>query len=1017
MWSKLKLTGIYKELERRRVSSQNAASLIGLIDSSFDDIAAYLGDVRRYFHHFTDHCVTHSVRVIDNIGQFLTPGQVSELEDVELYLLVAAALVHDIGLIVSENEVRSLANDQNFRHSREKWLATLNCPMPTDWQLHGVERLFVAEYIRRIHGTRCRFYFDEQAAPCRALVGSNAKLARWLGKIGEGHTLPFDEVSNEANYPHKVDLDCGHANVQFIVLCLRLGDLLDMSSRRTASFMRELSEPLPFASGSHWDQYEQIEVCNLAPEKTVVIGGTCKSQDAERLLREWVEWLRTESEKSVTAMNCCPERYRLHIGKIQYNVQPQRDRSGKPLYEFREYRFNLDEEEVFKRLFGQRLYGRVDAALRELIQNAVDATRVRLALYCSETSDWFSMESQAKQARYADEYEKRKRTLPITLEVEKRTDTSSSRDEVWLCIEDQGVGMSRDVIEGFLLKVGRSRWRHDTNLDGLAINTIGEFGVGFLSTFMISDRTVIETQSCLPDEDGIRATIYSWKGYLATQPFNRKSPGTRVSMLIKPELVAQITGSLVESLQHWCPFLEFPLVVVESGTRTAKIEVVRPGKRAGGRVCFQLVDSPSLATIDRRPRIQDKATSPVSQDGLLVPDIPPPILEIPEQRILRLRDLRIDLRGVDRVRLDLSRNLSEGGADVLWSGLVPKIWGGIAANCLEHEHGYSALRELLQAEFYRSVGTTCLTLDCHGRMTSREVSDWGEIGDVQFAAVNEGLHSRDLNPDLLSVLVPGIPRSSEIDNEMGYGAVQQDYYSESEDEMNDQFGAESDSTGPDSEEDSDMSERRRVALAWATRLESSRFAPSLAVFREYAKCFTSNYGYVRPGREYSIFCRKKCEDAISLDRLGFILLADDCVAVRSPCDGKWHFALCEEFDPDFQMKDRQSMSACEYAMQALFYYWRPTEHVWADVWPMKRRLETLSNKISTLLDAENVQSDSERSRDPEDDDEDFDFKYEEERARRETFEFRTLVAPNVDAKVLAEALAPWDVQRGRVYYH
>jgi tetratricopeptide (TPR) repeat protein len=64
-------TRIYRELNPRAGKSVAAKRYRGQIDSSVCDITAHLSEIRRYFHHFTDHCLSHSIRIIDSIGALL----------------------------------------------------------------------------------------------------------------------------------------------------------------------------------------------------------------------------------------------------------------------------------------------------------------------------------------------------------------------------------------------------------------------------------------------------------------------------------------------------------------------------------------------------------------------------------------------------------------------------------------------------------------------------------------------------------------------------------------------------------------------------------------------------------------------------------------------------------------------------------------------------------------------------------------------------------------------------------
>ena len=101
-------------------------------------------------------------------------------------------------------------------------------------------------------------------------------------------------------------------------------------------------------------------------------------------------------------------------------------------------------------------------ALRELIQNAADAVQARRR-FDNRPADWGLI------------------TVGLV----------SEGDEVWLVVEDNGIGMSEHVLTGPLLDFGTSFWRSPLAMEefpGLmaaGMHAIGRFGIGFFSVFML----------------------------------------------------------------------------------------------------------------------------------------------------------------------------------------------------------------------------------------------------------------------------------------------------------------------------------------------------------------------------------------------------------------------------------------------------------------------------------------------------------------------------------------------------
>lgn len=129
-------------------------------------------------------------------------------------------------------------------------------------------------------------------------------------------------------------------------------------------------------------------------------------------------------------------------------------------------------ESLIKNLGGEKLYGsknQIEIVLRELIQNARDAIVAR-----RERENNF-------QGR-----------IDIVLE--------ESEDKQWIKVKDNGVGMSLQTINDYLLNFGASFWASDlakSEFPGLRASmfkSIGTFGIGFYSVFMVATDVIVETR-------------------------------------------------------------------------------------------------------------------------------------------------------------------------------------------------------------------------------------------------------------------------------------------------------------------------------------------------------------------------------------------------------------------------------------------------------------------------------------------------------------------------------------------
>ena len=156
------------------------------------------------------------------------------------------------------------------------------------------------------------------------------------------------------------------------------------------------------------------------------------------------------------------------------------------------------------------IYTNKDIFLRELISNASDA--LDKLYYRSLTDENVKVE---------------KDDLTISLEFDK--------DKRTLTLTDNGCGMTKEELEtnlGTIAKSGSLAFKE--NMTGEEkVNIIGQFGVGFYSAFMVSDKITVTTLSVDSDE------AYTWEsegadGY-TIEKAKKKEIGTEIVLHIKED--------------------------------------------------------------------------------------------------------------------------------------------------------------------------------------------------------------------------------------------------------------------------------------------------------------------------------------------------------------------------------------------------------------------------------------------------------------------------------------------------
>ena len=156
------------------------------------------------------------------------------------------------------------------------------------------------------------------------------------------------------------------------------------------------------------------------------------------------------------------------------------------------------------------IYTNKDIFLRELISNASDALD---KLYYRSLTD--------KKVKV------KRDKLEINIEFDK--------DKRTLTISDNGCGMTKEELEdnlGTIAKSGSLNFKENMTKDE-KIDIIGQFGVGFYSAFMVSDKITVTSLSVDSDE------AYIWEsegvdGYTITKG-KRDEHGTTIELVIKED--------------------------------------------------------------------------------------------------------------------------------------------------------------------------------------------------------------------------------------------------------------------------------------------------------------------------------------------------------------------------------------------------------------------------------------------------------------------------------------------------
>lgn len=156
------------------------------------------------------------------------------------------------------------------------------------------------------------------------------------------------------------------------------------------------------------------------------------------------------------------------------------------------------------------IYTNKEIFLRELISNSSDA--LDKLYYLSLTNKDIKVNKDDLFIRV--DYNKDKRTITIS---------------------DNGTGMTEEELEnnlGVIAESGSLKFKEE-NKEQTDVNIIGQFGVGFYSAFMVSDKVTVESKSYKDD----KATIWESTGVdgYTLSPSDKKDNGTIITLHLKED--------------------------------------------------------------------------------------------------------------------------------------------------------------------------------------------------------------------------------------------------------------------------------------------------------------------------------------------------------------------------------------------------------------------------------------------------------------------------------------------------
>jgi len=538
-------------------------NFLARLDDFRQRVSGEVRQINELFPEYTPHDEQYHLKHLFNVAcTVLGRERLEQMNSAELFVLAVALYGHDWGMAVNEPQKRYIVTGNPLegaktedscvlpdeRHRFIEFARKQQLAIDADGHVKEIPIEIWREYVRQTHASRSaervRRFFDP-------IDGGVADAA---SRVCQGHSKDFEDLENYSLYPADYSMLSETVNLRALAVYLRLVDLLDLAEDRTPYVIWKFVAPRDPRSKMEWAKHRALRPVTCRPYlqgRVIQVDGSTDDHEvyaALEDLRIWCEEQLRGCNDLLARMN--DPRHKLDLYHIDWRVAA---REFKPIL----IQFEFDRERMFE-ILGDEIYqGDPYVFLRELLQNSIDAIRMRREIL------------------------QRRGVGPGDLGVIRVTVEHGDGSDAIVVWHDDGIGMDEYVVRNYFAVAGKSYYRSaDFEREGLKLDPISRFGIGTLSCFMVADRVEIETfkDPYLPPlGEPLRITIPAVRRQFRIEVGVREAAevGTTVRVFVEGrKLPVDDTDRIVKPLDVTAylsavaGFVEFPIVITEGDRRT-----------------------------------------------------------------------------------------------------------------------------------------------------------------------------------------------------------------------------------------------------------------------------------------------------------------------------------------------------------------------------------------------------------------------------------------------------------------
>lgn len=441
--------------------------LVSQIDTVYNAVKETINSISGCYNNYTMHDMGHGLRVALYMEQIAFgldeefDENIKEFSAFELALLILSAILHDIGMFIRPEDKEKIKNNEIKYTTSLSYKGVLKA-------VDDDENEAIKEIVRITHAQRIKEFteydFGGKTISNILMLDDKYPYVDDVVDICIAHGENYDYLRNLRKDSAKGRY---RYNSQYIAAILRIADYLDLDKQRTPVLWYKMMKIDGF-SKEEWEKHfiihNEVKLKKYIDNKIqIFFDGKSSNAKIHRKYLSYIDELKNELENAEELLNTktTEEKYLFRIStKIEDNVVTEG-------FKYSDLRLNLNYSAITELLMGKNIYGDSRLGLREIIQNSIDACRLMNEI----------------RRRGAD------------IMIEPQVFVTFSKKENYVKIKDTGVGMTLDIVKKHFLNIGKSYYKSNEYIyENYQCKPIGQYGIGFLSCFLLSDNVIVKTK-------------------------------------------------------------------------------------------------------------------------------------------------------------------------------------------------------------------------------------------------------------------------------------------------------------------------------------------------------------------------------------------------------------------------------------------------------------------------------------------------------------------------------------------